>query len=84
MKKLAVLILCGIFSVCFLTACGVKKEAKTINYQRRLKQYLPSDTPKAKTTSSTTVDLSEGPKLRYDANFGPRDVNFDFKIKNPY
>ena len=30
------------------------------------------------------VDLSEGPKLRYNANFGPKDLNFDIKIINPY
>ena len=31
-----------------------------------------------------TIDLSEGPKLRYDAKFGPQDLNFDIKIINPY
>ena len=30
------------------------------------------------------IDLSEGPKLRYDSKFGPKDLNFDFKIINPY
>ena len=35
-------------------------------------------------TGGATIELSEGPKLRYNANFGPRDLNFDFKIINPY
>lgn len=84
MKKITVLLICLIFSMCFLTACKVKKEESTINYQRKLKQYIPNDNSKTKQTSSSVVDLSDGPKLRYDAKFGPNDVNFDFKIKNPY
>jgi hypothetical protein len=31
-----------------------------------------------------TVDLSEGPKLKYDANLGPKNLNFDIKIVDPY
>ena len=30
------------------------------------------------------IDLSEGPQLRYDAKFGPSDMNFDVKVINPY
>lgn len=46
---------------------------------------MPSETVKTKPkTSSNIIDLSDGPKVRYDARFGPNDVNFDFKVKNPY
>ena len=54
---------------------------KTINYTRRLGKYLQAE-PSASTNG--TIDLSEGPKLRYDAKFGPKDMNFDVKIVNPY
>jgi hypothetical protein len=30
------------------------------------------------------VDLSEGPRQNYDANFGPKSLNFDIKIVDPY
>ena len=68
-----------------ICGCSVKKNVQTINYQSKLKQYLPNDTVKEKTNTSTNIiDLSDGRKVRYDARFGPNDVNFDFKVKNPY
>ena len=84
MKKFAILLLCLVFSVCLLTACGNNKK-DTINYNGRLKQYIPNEkTNTQKSTSSRIIDLSEGPKVKYDKNLGPADVNFDIKIKNPY
>ena len=69
-----------------LSGCRLKlkpqKKQQTINYQRKLEKYLPAENTKQNTGGA--VDLSEGPKLRYDANFGPRDVSFDVKVSNPY
>ena len=69
--------------MCFLTACKAKKQENTINYERRLEQYIPNEKANSKTTPGI-IDLSEGPKLKYDAKIGPSDVNFDFKIKTQY
>ena len=52
-----------------------------IKYERKLGKYFESEDKK---NISGTIDLSEGPKLRYNANFGPKDLNFDIKIVNPY
>jgi len=84
MKKCGLLILCllMLFSVFFLTACKSHPKKQTINYQRRLEKYLPSEQTSAK--SGGGIDLSEGPKLKYDASFGPKEVNFDVKVVNPY
>ena len=83
MKKFVFVLACVIVANMFLTACSVKGKAQTINYNRRLQKYLPADTSKQR-PAGVTVDLSEGPKLRYDGYLGPNDLNFDIKIKNPY
>ena len=63
----------------FLSACTVDNGKSTIKYQRKLEKYLTSEDQK-----HGTIDLSEGPKLRYDRSFGPQELNFDIKIINPY
>ena len=75
MKRIVFLLVCIILCSIFVCACSVKPQKSTINYQRR-----QTETPHP----TQTIDLSEGPRLKYDANLGPQDVNFDFKIKNPY
>ena len=84
MKKYGLVILCFLllFSVFFLTACKARPKNQTINYQRKLEKYLTSE--QKNTRSGGSIDLSEGPKLKYDANLGPSDVNFDVKVVNPY
>lgn len=74
---LVLLLISGIF----LTGCGVKK-ADTINYNRKLGKYITTDNQS--TAPVDTIDLSEGPRLKYEGNLGPKDVNFEFKIVNPY
>ena len=86
MKKACIVLLClGIvFAGILFSGCSARKNAQTINYQRRLQNYLPS-TPNASTQRpSGTIDLSEGPKTKYDAKLGPKDLDFDIKIRNPY
>lgn len=82
MKKVTLIMLCFVFSTVVFSACTPKQKAPAIKYQRKLEKYLPQENnaPKAK----NTVDLSEGPKLKYDAKFGPKDLNFDIKVVNPY
>ena len=84
MKKTAFVLVCiGLVIIgIVVSGCSVKNNKQTINYQRRLQNYLPSDT--AGNTSPGTIDLSEGPKVKYDAKLGPSELNFDIKIKNPY
>jgi len=84
MKKFAILLICLIFSMCFLTACKIKKDVNTINYNRRLEQYIPSEKTNSRSAVSGVIDLSDGQKVRYDGKLGPSDVNFDFKIKSQY
>ena len=78
MKKQGLFILCVLISAVLLSACDVMPKSP-INYERKLGKYF-----EAEKTPSGTIDLSEGPKLRYDAKFGPQELNFDFKIINPY
>ena len=82
MKKTIFVLVCFVLANVFLTGCAVKSKTQTIQYQRKLQHYLPSNTSNQKSTG--TIDLSEGPKLRYDAKLGPGDLNFDIKIANPY
>ena len=79
MKKLCLILACLIISSLLISACTLKSGESTIKYKRKLEKYLPSE----KQTSGA-IDLSEGPKLRYDAKFGPQELNFDIKIINPY
>lgn len=80
MKKYGLLILCLIVSSILLSACNAKPSSP-IKYERKLGKYFETESNKP---SGGMIDLSEGPKLKYNANFGPRDLNFDIKIINPY
>lgn len=63
----------------FLSACNVTPKSP-IKYERKLGKYFETE----KKPTGGVIDLSEGPKLRYNAIFGPKDLNFDIKIVNPY
>ena len=79
MKKYALLMVCLILSSVLLSACNSTPKSP-IRYERKLGKYFESEN----SASGGVIDLSEGPKLRYNANFGPQDLNFDIKIINPY
>lgn len=82
MKKIFVLCLLLMFiSVC-TTACSKVKKQKPnlIQSKRRFAEYI--DSPQLNNTNS--IDLSEGPKLKYDIKLGPDNPEFDIKIVNPY
>lgn len=83
MNNYGLLIVCLLISSTILCGCTVSSNSNSIvKAQRRLEKYLPSENSMYNT--ERVVDLSEGPKLRYDAKFGPKDLNFDIKIINPY
>ena len=81
MKKYSLLIVCLLISTILLSACSSITKSP-IKYERKLGKYF--DSSEEKKPEGGMIDLSEGPKLRYDAKFGPRDLNFDIKIINPY
>ena len=79
MKKYCFLVLSLFILSVLLTACA-KVPNSTIKYERKLGKYFDSE----KKSDGDFVDLSEGPKLKYNINLGPKDLNFDFKIEDPY
>lgn len=78
MKKYSLLVVCLLMSTLLLSACSTLQSSNTIKYERKLGKYFEQE------NVGGTIDLSEGPKLRYDTKLGPRDLNFDIKIVNPY
>ena len=80
MNKYSLLFLCLIVSSFLLSACTITTNSP-IKYERKLGKYFEKQD---NTPSGGMIDLSEGPKLKYNANFGPNDLNFDIKIVNPY
>ncbi len=80
MKKICSLVLCVSFILLTTSACTSKQKKSMINSQRRFAQYIEQKNE----TPTGVIDLSEGPRLKYDAFFGPKALDFDFKIKNPY
>lgn len=78
MEKISILILVSLIFCTFLSACNIQPSNSMIKSQRRFAKYI--EPPQ----NGNFVDLSEGPRLQYDAHFGPQNLNFDFKIINPY
>ena len=68
-------------SMC-VSACTPQstKSNNMIKSKRRFADYVESSSQKPR----SVVDLSEGPKQKYDAYLGPQNLNFDIKIVDPY
>ena len=79
-KTIIFLIIFSMVSV-FTTACTNQHKQKTnmVQAQRRFAKYLDSEQK-----NPNAIDLSEGPKQNYNANFGPKSLEFDIKIVDPY
>ena len=69
--------------VCITTsACAPRKpKPNMIQSQRRFAKYVE---PQQAQTSAGRIDLSEGPKLNYNKDLGPQNLDFDIKIVDPY
>lgn len=82
MKKTAVLFIM-LSLVCVLTtACSkqIRQKQNMIQSKRRFAEYVEPQNQK----NPNTIDLSEGPKQNYNAKFGPKNLDFDIKIVDPY
>ena len=80
-KKICSLLILSMVSMLFFSACTIKDQKSTmVQAKRRFAKYVEPQ----KNKDVRSVDLSEGPRLRYDADFGPKTPNFDIKIVNPY
>ena len=82
MKKIFVFLsILSIISVC-TTACTNKigNKPNMIQSKRRFAEYVEPQAQK----DPNTIDLSEGPKQNYNAKFGPKNLEFDIKIVDPY
>ena len=82
MKKFfAFILLLSFVSVC-TTACSNQGKPKKnmIQSKRRFAEYVEPQQNK----DPNRIDLSEGPKLKYDAKLGPQNLDFDIKIVDPY
>ena len=80
MEKKLSLLLCFLLVCICTSACNTKPPTSMVKTERRFAKYI--EPPKSGPIDM--IDLSEGPKLKYNANFGPKAPNFDFKIVDPY
>lgn len=81
MDKKCLFCVCLVITCILVSGCSIEQVKSPINYQRRLEKYLPNENTKQR---GGTVDLSEGQKIKYDAKFGPKDLNFDMKFDTQY
>ena len=77
MKKYGLFIVYLLASSLLLSACTTTPKSP-IKYERKLGKYFENE------NIGGVIDLSEGPKLKYNSFFGPKELNFDIKIVNPY
>ena len=82
MKKLCSLVLILMITGVITTSCSHQPSQKQnlIQSKRRFAEYVEPQNQK----NPNAIDLSEGPKLRYDAKLGPQNPEFDIKIIDPY
>ena len=81
MRKILALLVFVLILTMVTSACHIKRDNNSmVKAERRFAKYV--EPPKQ--TNSQYIDLSEGPKLRYDASLGPQNLSFDFKIVDPY
>lgn len=82
MNKFLTFILLLIFVSVSTTACSHNRSPKQnmIQSKRRFANYVEPQSQ----SDPTRIDLSEGPKLKYDQKLGPKNLDFDIKIVDPY
>ncbi len=80
MKKICIFLLMLSFITVTTSACTKRPKQNMVQSQRRFAKYVETTSQ----TNRDVIDLSEGPKLKYDAKFGPNSPSFEFKIVDPY
>ncbi len=81
MKKFCVFILCISTFTFLVSGCTIKQQTGSmVKSKRRFAQYMEPENKQPE----GVVDLSEGPRQNYDARFGPKNLEFDIKIVDPY
>lgn len=82
MKKTAVLFIMLSLICVLTTACSnqLGQKQNMIQSKRRFAEYVEPQNQK----NPNTIDLSEGPRQNYNAKFGPKNLDFDIKIVDPY
>ena len=82
MKKFLTISILLIFISTITTACSnnTKPKANMIQSKRRFAEYVEP----GQQGDYKAIDLSEGPKLKYDKRLGPQNPEFDIKIVDPY
>ena len=80
MKKICIFLLMLSFVTACTSACSQKQKPNMVQSKRRFAKYVETH----QVQGGSVVDLSEGPKLNYDSNFGPTNPNFEIKIVDPY
>lgn len=80
MKKIFSLLL-FVSVLCVCTSACDNNSGSMVKSERKFAKYMNSEN---KDDHSGMIDLSEGPKVQYNANFGPKAPSFDFKIVDPY
>ena len=82
MKKFLTFIILLIFVCFFATSCTYRNGQKQnlIQSKRRFANYVEG----SQQSDPNRIDLSEGPKLQYDQKLGPKNLDFDIKIIDPY
>ena len=83
MKKICVFLLMLSFISAVTSGCSLKpsKKPNMIQSKRRFAEYVGESKP---VKDKNVIDLSEGPKLDYSGNLGPKNLNFEIKIIDPY
>lgn len=80
MKKFCTIFILSSLICIISSSCTQQQKQSLIQSKRRFAEYVESQN----TNNGSHIDLSEGPKLRYDANFGPKAPSFEIKIIDPY
>lgn len=77
MKKLTILIFLCFSATVLLSACISTKPQNVVKYERKYEKLIKQQGQlEQKEPSYGIIDLSDGNKVNYDANFGP---SFDIK-----
>lgn len=79
-KTIIYIIMLSFISVCTAACTKQTEKPNMIQSKRRFAEYIEPQQQK----DPNSIDLSEGPRQNYNAKFGPKNLDFDIKIIDPY